>query len=611
MCGFAGILTRTDLRAERPVLAQMAQVISHRGPDDSGIETPIENLGLAFRRLAIIDLSENGHQPMYNADKSLCIVFNGEIYNAKELRETHVPDYPYRGYSDTEVILALYEKYGLDAIPRLNGMFAIALFDKKNKYVHLIRDRAGIKPLYYTKTENALVFGSEIKSLLQVPGVKRELNKTSVNEYFAFQFTLENRTLFNNIHSVEPATWMSYQTSNPLAPPQQTKYWDFEFDPESDRSIDSFSEELHTTIVDAIARQTRSDVKVGSFLSSGMDTGAIATLAKRLVPDLQTFTCGFDMSTVQDTNAFNDERMEARLLSKHLETRHHEIVIKPQDIQQLMEHVVWHLEDPKAGISYQIDETAKLVRKHAGVVLSGAGGDELFGGYHWRYSKIIDLNDHDTMTSSYYDIWNRILNDDERLRYFHPSFIPHSEVKSTREKFIDAFKPVSNLDPVSKALYFDSKYFLQGLLTVDDKLNMAHSVEARVPFLDNEVIQLALRMPSKFKFDGQNTKVALKHSLRSVLPKEVLQRRKQGFTPPDDHWFRHENRVWIESRLLSESFLDHQVFTREAIHEILENHFSGRRTSRFLIWSLLCLESVFRSFIDSTRLDKGLKCTEI
>ncbi|MGD9153208.1 MAG: asparagine synthase (glutamine-hydrolyzing) [Gammaproteobacteria bacterium] len=615
MCGFAGVLKSSKQKISDGLIQSMGNIIAHRGPDDRGevfINTDTgqsktssvdnsfcANLGFAFRRLSILDLSHAGHQPMCNNDQSIWLVFNGEIYNYRELQQQLIgKGRRFISHTDTEIILALYEEYGEEAFKKLNGMFAIALWDQRKKSLFLVRDRFGIKPLYYSFVGSSLIFGSEIKSLLLCPGVKRGIDPLGTIEHFNFQFCLQEKTIFNGINALESGSFLVFNVENPSWIKKRVKYWDICYEPDYNKTVENFADDLRFSLKKAINRQTVSDVSVGAFLSSGMDSGSVCALAKPTISNLNTFTCGFNVKNMHGLEVYFDERLEARNLAKQLGTRHHEIEVKNYHLAKLLPSVVWHIEDPRVGISYQNYALAKKIKEHVTVVLSGTGGDELFGGYPWRYKQILDISNIDAFDTCYYRIWSRLLNDDVRWNVFSEKMKKEASDFSPETSYRKVMQNCLTDNALNRALYFDMKGFLQGLLSVEDKLNMAFSVESRVPFLDNEVVDLVLKMPAEMKYDGITPKLVLKKALRGILDDEVLYRRKQGFTPPDASWFRNFSRPYIESVLLSERFFDRGWFRREAINNILMQHFSGEENNRFLIWSLLCFEMLHRQFLD-------------
>jgi asparagine synthase (glutamine-hydrolysing) len=617
MCGFAGIFSKHGL-IDATILRQMAELMVHRGPDEAGFLTlqratgqhwrfnstgPIDemifDLGLAFRRLRIIDLSARASQPMSNEAETLWIVFNGEIYNYLELRAELVGrGHRFRSESDTEVILALYETEGLTAFQHLNGMFAVALWDQRRGRLVLARDRFGIKPLYYADTTDGLVFGSEIKALFCHPTIVPRIAPLALAEHLAFQFPLADRTLFEGIHLLGPGRLMIVEDSGNR---HSECFWQLKYRPRRGPSLEDRASDLRERLVGAIRRQVRSDVPVGCFLSGGMDTGAISALVARHIKPLHTFTCGFDVSGMNGVEQYFDERQDARNLAARLGTIHHEMEIGPRDLMELLPAVVWHLEEPRVGISHQIYKLSQLVHRHVTVVLSGTGGDEMFAGYPWRYAPILAETDPVSFEERFYNIWCRLTSDAQRLELLSEKTLRALGGSSPRDGFRELLGESKGIDPLHRALHFEATNFLQGILLVEDRLNMAYSVEARVPLLDNELVDLIETIPSEMKYNGEQGKIALKEALRGILPDEVLSHRKQGFTPPEETWMRTVSRPQIEDLLLSPRSLDRGLFRPEALRSILQAHFQGRANNRFLVWSLLCIEWMQRLFVDGDR----------
>jgi asparagine synthase (glutamine-hydrolysing) len=341
-----------------------------------------------------------------------------------------------------------------------------------------------------------------------------------------------------------------------------------------------------------------SDVPLGTYLSGGMDTGAISAMATRGVPNMHTFTCGFELPEgISELEQFFDERTESHRLACHLGTIHHELGLGPDAMVPVLPHVVWHLDEPRVGISYQVYYTAKLISRYVTVVLSGVGGDELFAGYPWRYEPILALS-NGAFEQAYYRLWIRFLTDKEKRQFFTEEVNQTLGDFSTFESFRAVLSSADAADSLHRALYFDFKTFLNGLLVVDDKLSMAHSVEARVPFLDNELVDYVTRIPAEFKLQAGQSKVVLRQAMQGLLPDETLFRRKQGFTPPEQTWYKGESLTYIRDLILNPRALERGYFQPAYLEKILDDHLNNRRNNRFLIWSLLCFEWWNRLFID-------------
>ena len=600
MCGIAGLTNLDGAPATSVVVSAMCELIAHRGPDDHGLWSSGQTV-LGHRRLSIIDLSPRGRNPMTNEDQSVWLVYNGELYNYKELRPDLVQKgHRFRSETDTEVIIHLYEEVGPQFVERLNGMFALAVWDVNRRRLVLARDRFGVKPLYYTLVGNTLAFASEIKAFLALPGFSVQADPYALAEHFTFQNTFGDRTLFKGVNLLPAGHYLVAENGSI----ETTQYWDLRFNVDEKIGLDDWAEQLRSDFEKAVRRQLMSDVPLGSFLSGGMDTGAISAVATRAIPNIHTFTCGFKLpENASDLEKYFDERQESHELARVLATTHHELELGPESMIPVLPRVVWHLDEPRVGISYQVYYTAEMIRRYVTVVLSGVGGDELFAGYPWRYAAIDGIETED-FEESYYRQWIRFLTDDEKRQFFSPSLKQALGDFNTRDSFRIALGGASRGDDaLHSALYFDFKTFLNGLLIVEDKLSMAHSVESRVPFLDNDLIDTVSRIPSSFKFDGKKTKIVLKQAMKGLLPDEVLERRKQGFTPPDQSWYKGQTLDYIRGLILGPRALERAYFEPAYLEKILDDHLNDRRNNRFLIWSLMCFEWWNRLFIDREPVD--------
>lgn len=625
MCGLLGLIAPVasdGIRRSGTSLQQALSLLAHRGPDarqlvaitasNQAVRWPAAHAQpdtwpacppviLGHTRLSIIDPHPRAHQPM--SAHGAWIVYNGEIYNHQALRtELQQQGVVFQSASDTEVLLALYARYGPSMINRLNGMFAFALWDPHSQTLLLARDRYGIKPLYYTTLPTGeLAFASEIKSLLAL-GADKTLDMIALSEHLTFQNMLEGRTLLRHIHLLQPGHWASLHT--PTSHWQMQTYWTPRFDPDGSRPYtepQQQAEHLYALLDQAVQRQLVGESPVGSFLSGGMDTSAITTLAARYRPHLPTFTAGFDTRAVTTAQEhLFDERTLARQWAHQLDTRHHEITLDEHTLPEVFSRVVWHLDDFRAGISYQNFEVNRLVKRHVTVTLSGVGGDELFAGYPWRYEPILTLNDtaNTPFEEHYYASWVRLLSETEKQRLWSPASRHAVRDFDTRDSFRRELAHVQAEHPLHRALGFDMRTFLHGLLIVEDRLSMAHALESRVPFLDNDLVDWCLRLPADYKLRQGTSKWILKAALEGLLPPDILHRRKQGFTPPDASWYRGPLRPMIEALLLSPTCLERGLFEPRAIRDILDAHWRGERNHRFLIWSLMCLEQWHRLFID-------------
>ena len=594
MCGIAGLFSLAGEPVSAARIQRMCDLIEHRGPDDSGlwVNGPV---GLGHRRLSIIDLSTRGRNPMPNEDESIWLIFNGEIYNYRELRPGLIErGHSFRSETDSEVIIHLYEEMGPSFIGELNGMFAFALWDARHRRLLLGRDRFGVKPLYYSLIGKTLAFASEVKAFLALPDFKVSVDPFALAEHFTFQNTFGKRTFFDGVNLLPAGHYLLCEDGES----RMQQYWDLRFQPDTRVGLDEWARRLRERFESAVTRQLVSDVPLGTYLSGGMDTGAISAIAARRIPNMHTFTCGFDVP--EGASALErhfDERDESHSLARTLGTIHHELGLGPEAMAPALPYVVWHLDEPRVGISYQVYYTAEMIRRYVTVVLSGVGGDELFAGYPWRYAPVLEL-EGGSFETEYYKQCIRFLTDEEKRLLFTEEINQALGDFSTFDSFRSMLNGADGYDPLHRALYFDFKTFLNGLLIVDDKLAMAHSIEGRVPFLDNELVDMVARIPSEFKLKGGQSKIVLKQAMRGLLPDETLHRRKQGFTPPDASWYKQSAISYIRDLILSPRAVDRGYFQPSYIEKILDDHLNDRRDNRFLIWSLMSFEWWNRLFID-------------
>ena len=625
MCGIVGILNLDGAPVSPAVLQRMTDALRHRGPDGEG-QFVDGALGLGHRRLAIIDLSPAAAQPMETRDSRFALTYNGEVYNFRTLRrEFEARGHAFRSHSDSEVVLEAMAAWGADAVPRFNGMFAFALWDRQARELLLVRDRCGVKPLYYAQAGNAFLFASEIKALLQHPGLAAEVDFAGMAEYFTFQNFFSARTLFAGV-SMLPAGCLLRLRPGTDAAPRIERYWDYDFrEPEDAASEAEYEEELDRLFRKAVERQLVSDVEVGAYLSGGIDSGSITAVAARHFPTLKSFTIGFDMSAAASgLEQFFDERANAERLSRTCATEHYEMVLKAGDMERCIGDLVWHLEEPRVGQSYPNFYAARLASRFGKVVLSGTGGDELFGGYPWRYYRAVVNDDFEHYIDKYYRYWQRLIPNKILHRVFRP-VAERMEGVWTRDVFRDAFASHADVlarpeDYVNHSLYLEARTFLHGLLVVEDKLSMAHSLESRVPFLDSDLVDFAMRLPVGFKLGNLGAVVKLnenepgpkskryfertsdgKRLLRKVLGRyvgaEAVEREKQGFSAPDASWFRGESMDYVRDRLLDRRARIYDWMEYDTVAGLIEEHLEGRRNRRLLIWSLLYVEEWSRRFL--------------
>ncbi len=617
MCGIAGLLNLDGEPVAADVLQGMTDAIAHRGPDGEGHWTE-GNIGLGHRRLAIIDLSDEASQPMVSVEHRFVLVYNGEIYNFREIRaELEAAGYWFRSHSDTEVLLNAFSHWGTAAISRLNGMFAFALWDRKDRQLILARDRYGIKPLYVASQGNKFAFASEQKAILADPTFARNLDKQALVEYFTFQNLFTDRTLLQDIELIPAGHFGTLDLGQRNPKLKLEQYWDYEFREPATRSTDEeYREELDRLFKQAVQRQLIGDVELGSYLSGGMDSGSITAIAAKSFPNLKTFTCGFDLSSASGIELAFDERVKAEAMSAKFRTEHYEMVLKAGDMERSLPALAWHLEEPRVGQSYPNYYAAQLASRFVKVVMSGAGGDELFGGYPWRYYRAAVSDDFDHYVDQYYGYWQRLVNNRELTRMFGPvAGEVSTESAGTRKIFREVFDTHENKleraeDYINHSLYFEAKTFLHGLFVVEDKLSMAHSLETRVPFMDNDLVDFAMQCPVSLKLNRlqdvvrinendvskkaqsvfQKTndgKQILRDMMSRYIPEEITKAQKQGFSSPDASWFKGESIDFVRNRLMNGDAAIYDVLDRSVVHELVNQHLEGKENRRLLIWSLL------------------------
>lgn len=619
MCGIAGILHRDGRPASSRAVKAMTDLIAHRGPDGEGqfCDGPV---GLGHRRLSIIDLSDAARQPMETPDGRYVLTFNGEIYNFQEIKaELSARGHRFVSSGDSEVLLHAFAEWGTDALLRFNGMFAFAIWDAKDRRLTIARDRFGVKPVYYTMSGGALLFASEIKAFRGFPGFTNRLDVAGLTEYLSFQNFFTDRTLFCGVRLLPAGSYLTVGLGDKNLEP--IVYWDYQFqEPEGDFDEDAAIDRLDQLFEQAVNRQLVSDVDVGSYLSGGMDSGSITALAAKQLPFMRTFTVGFDLNSASGVELGYDERSKAEYMSYLFKTEHYEMVLKAGDMERAMPSLAWHLEEPRVGQSYPNFYAAKLASKFVKVVLSGTGGDELFGGYPWRYYRAVVNDDFDHYVEKYFAFWQRLVPSEILPSLLAPVWDEARHV-SPQEIFRGVFQDhasslTSPEDYVNHSLYFEAKTFLNGLLIVDDKLAMAHGLEGRVPFLDNDLVDFAMRLPARAKLGNltevvrlnenepggkaqryyertRDGKLLLRKMMQRHIPSDVTEREKQGFSAPDASWFKGESIDYVRRKLFDPKARIYDVLDRGTVQGLVNEHLEGRVNRRLLIWSLLDLEQVF------------------
>ena len=626
MCGIAGIYNLDGAPAEHALLRRMATAIAHRGPDGEGVYAD-GPMGLAHRRLAIIDLSPAGQQPMVTADGRYALSYNGEIYNFQELRaELQALGRRFHSRTDSEVLLQAWAVGGPAALNRFNGFFAFAMWDRRERTLTLVRDRYGIKPLYYAQAGRVVLFGSEAKALLAHPACAAEMDPEALLEYVTFQNFFTDRTLFRGVRLLPAGCMLTVHADGKLA---VQRYWDYAFtEPEKPGRPEEYVEELDRLFRQAVSRQLVSDVEVGAYLSGGIDSGSITAIAAKQIPYLRTFTVGFDLHSASGLELGMDERGAAEHMSYLFKTEHYEMVLKAGDMERVLPRMTKHLEEPRVGQSYPNFYAAQLAAKFGKVVLAGTGGDEMFGGYPWRYYRAVVNDDFEHYVDKYYSYWQRLMPNTVIKSLMRPVWSQVEKVW-TRDIFRDVFARHADQltrpeDYINHSLYLEAKTFLHGLLVVEDKLSMAHGLETRVPFLDNDLVDFAMKVPVNLKLGnlgevvrlnenepGQKTskyfdktrdgKLLLRSVVQRYVPQRISDGEKKGFSAPDASWFRGESIDYVRHMLLDGTPQIANFFDRDVMRGLVLDHIEGRQNRRLLIWSLLSLEQWCQTFLSGKR----------
>ena len=625
MCGICGVLGRVDTAT----LARMRDRMVHRGPDDAGLYVD-ERVGLAVRRLSIIDL-RGGHQPISNEDGTVWVVFNGEIYNYQELRRwLEGRGHRFHSKSDTEILVHGYEEYGEAVVHLLRGMFAFAVWDENHGRLFLARDRLGKKPLYFWQGNGNLVFASEIKAILEYPPVSRVVDEEGLQLYLAFGYVPAPRTMFDGISKLPSGHYLVADGSGVKV----TQYWDAVFlDPPRQVSTRDAVEEIRWRLQEAVRLRLIADVPLGALLSGGLDSAAIvALMAEASSKPVKTFTVGFD------AGGWFNEFDEARLVARRYQTEHQETVLAAPNVPDLLAKVLWHLDepvaDPAALPTYLICETA---RRHVTVVLTGEGGDELFGGYPrygwFRMARRLAAWSPSPLRSTLAraaailppryslrwrgDVMLRDAPDEERhlewvgaLRRQERAALFERGLRPEPERLVAAYLDGAPRDSATgrsplagsllhRLMYLDVKTWLvDDILMKVDKMSMAASLEARAPFLDHRLIEFIATLPENLKVRHLGTKWLLKRAFKVILPEQILQRRKHAFNVPTRQWLRGELKAYMKARLLEPTAAVGRYINGERVRHLVKEHMDGRANHERALWTLLCFEEWHRIFMD-------------
>jgi asparagine synthase (glutamine-hydrolysing) len=603
MCGIVGMFNKNGRPVDPIVLEKMGDMIVHRGPDDAGVYYE-DNVGLGFRRLSIIDL-EGGHQPLSNEDGTVWISFNGEIYNYQELRRWLLDrGHQFRTHSDTEVIVHLYEEKGIDCVKELRGMFCFAIYDARNKQTLVARDHFGIKPCYYVETDEAIYWGSEIKSLLQAPGVQREINLEAFWNYLTFQFAPDPLTMFQGIQKLPAAHYMVIKDGTFKI----ERYWELKFD-EEERPLEYYVEGTREILRNSVKAHMNSDVPRGAFLSSGVDSSVIVALLKEM-EQVKTFTVGFEGAGGQSEIEF------ARETARILGTEHRDTIVTAKEYLDVLPRLVYQQDEPVADpAAIGLYFVAELASQYITVVLSGEGADEVFGGYtiyreplSLKMFEYLPMSIRRTLGSlagrlpeglkgrSFLMRGGKTLQE----RFVGNAFIFGEQMKEEfvrlnpeqmgLRRYADITQPyydrAAAYDDVTKMQYVDFHTWLPGdILMKADKMTMTNSLELRVPFLDKEVFEFASKIPMRYRMMNGTTKYVLREAVKEILPREVAERPKLGFPVPTRQWLKNEHYNWARE-LIDASPLDHLI-NKQYVMQLLEDHKNGVRDNARKVWTVL------------------------
>lgn len=634
MCGIAGFSLFNYQEGGDASLEAMHKAIYHRGPDASGTYLD-DHIGLCHRRLSILDLSEAGNQPMFSADGNLVIVFNGEIYNFLELRaDLEQQGVTFKSHTDTEVILALYAREGVQCLDKLNGMFAFALWDLKKQELFIARDRLGKKPLYYYSQDGRFAFGSEIKAILALDNIPREVRLDAVYDFFAYQYVPDPKSIFKHIHKLPPAHYMVLNKDGYTL----HEYWDLSFKHTSHESEETNKSQLKALLEKVTKQRMVSDVPLGAFLSGGVDSsGVVAMMAEASDTPVKTCTIGFD------DKAFNEADF-AREIAEKYKTEHHEYTVH-QNVAERLEHIVSFFDEPFADPSLvPTFFVSELARKAVTVALAGDGGDEMFAGYE-KYSvddvenrlrnkfpeplrtrlfptlanvagilpgsvgrkgkSLLNSLSHDPAMGFYItnsmmtdEMWSSLVKPDvaAQLKDYHPS-----------QYTIDAYNKADGPDHLSKILYTDIKTYMTGdILVKVDRMSMAHSLEVRAPILDYQVAEFAASVPSDQKYRDGEKKYLLKEVFKPFIPDSLLYRKKMGFSTPLDEWFRGELKEFSESILSNASYGVYDIFDRDSVNRVWQQHQNGTHQHGIVLWSMLMYQMWYNRYVNVDK-ERGLQ----
>ena len=633
MCGIYGYLSPTGT-IDPTILRRMGHPLKHRGPDDEGeviLDSSEVSVGLGHKRLSIIDLSPAGKQSMANEDETIWITFNGEIYNFREIRkELEGKGHKFRSHSDTEVIVHLYEELGTKCLERLNGMFAFALWDAKQKSLFLARDRTGKKPLHYCVHRGHFLFASEIKALLQHPLVSREIDLKSLNKYLAYEYVPAPNSIFKAIKKLEPGYCLLFRGGAAVT----SQYWDIPMEnyPISDRTEAQYIDELKELLERAVtARLEAADVPVGLFVSGGLDSGVVAAIARKAKENLQCFSIGFEEASF-------DESRYAQQVARSLGIKHHLKVFRAQEMLHMVERLPEILDEPLADPSIlPLYLLSQFAAEHMKVVLSGDGGDELFAGYQtYQAHKLVTFYDalpgfvkesvkafafrlpvsHKYLSLDFkikqflkgvgvssevrFFLWRGAFSNAERHALLRPEVRLELQNENAYEEIYRYVRKSGLTKELERILYLSMKLYLQdnNLVTVD-RASMANGLEVRSPLLDRDVVDFVCRLPMEYKLNGLKTKYILKKVAEELLPRNVVYRKKKGFGVPLAKWLTGELREFMLDYLSQERIERQGIFHYPCVSQLIDEQLTMKKDNRELLWTLLVFQTWYERYIES------------
>jgi len=633
MCGITGYLNYKEPYPNPEIIKRMTDILRHRGPDGEGfhISGPI---ALGHRRLSIIDLSPAGKQPMCNEDGTIWITYNGEIYNFEDIRSIlETKGHQFRSKTDSEVVVHAYEEWGLECLSRFNGMFAFGIWDQRREFLWLVRDRLGVKPLFYSQLPGGIVFGSEIKAVLCSPGISREIDYESLAYYLALNYTPAPNTLFQGVRQLLPGHYLTYDKKNGL---QTIEYWDVRYEENGPRfSAAEYEEQLSSLLEDSIRLRLKSDVPFGAFLSGGIDSSSVVYwMSQHMNEPVKTFTIGFPDATY-------DERHYAHQVAEMLNTNHFERVVDA-DMAAILPKIVYHAEEPTADSSMiPMYYVAKLAREKVTMALSGDGMDEILAGYEtyqayyaqrlyrlipaWLRHKLIQplvkqlpvsdtkvswdfklrrfVNSGELEPEDAHALWRMIFDAESRHRLMAPLVDQHGVKADVLDLYRDNFRRSNARHPLNRMLYVDTRFYLPNdMLVKVDRMTMANSLEAREPMLDYRLVEFAATVPPNLKLKNlRQHKYLLKRVMSNRLPSSVIKRKKVGFNVPNSTWIKKGLKPFVMDHLSPSRMKTMGLFDSQTVDQLLRDHFDSQADNSHQIWSLITLSLWWEQFIEEWR----------